>query len=225
MEIAVVNESATLGDSDVAFMVAACAQQAEELCLAWSLPFVPVAFYAKGTSLSPKTTHAMVLTDSLNEPGALGYHSDDGGVIYGRVQAQGIPATGITLSHECCELIVDPTCDQWCPMPDGRKVAKETSDPVEGDSYVESVTVLGETRGIALSNYILPSWLEADGKAPFDRMSRCLAPFAMTDGGYLIVRDEHGDVSNVFAGYGPPMTFGRKLTNARSRTLRRLRGQ
>lgn len=224
MQIAVTSESAKLQDPDLAFLVAACNAQAAEYCAANGIPDVPVAFYSRGTVLPPGTTHAMVLVDDLDVAGALGYHDDAAGVIYGRVLVQDLDATGITLSHECLELIGDPTCDKWEPWSNGRQQAREACDRVEGDSYIETVTLLGETRGVSVSNYLLPAAFAPDSAGPWDRMGRLTSWDGQTPGGYCIAMDAGGNVSNVFASRGAvPFSFARKLTNAQSRTLRRLR--
>ncbi len=224
MEIAVTSESAKLSDTEIAFMVAACSAQAEEFCLAWGLPIVPVAFYAKGTVLPDSVTHAMVLVDDIDSPGALGYHDDTAGVIYGRVLVQDVVSTGITLSHECLELIGDPTCDKYEQWSGDRLQAKEACDRVEADSYDQMVTLLGETRTMQVSNYLLLAAFQPGSAGPWDRMGRLATWDGQSPGGYCIAMDTGGNVTNVFAERGAmPATFARKLVNPTSRTLRRLR--
>lgn len=224
MEIGITTESARVQDADLAFIVKACSQQAEEFCAAWGLPVVPVAFYKRGTVLSLQTTHALVIVDDLDAPGALGYHTDEAGVIYAKVLAQDTEATGLTVSHEVLEMIGDPKCNDWRPYSAGRLQAKEACDRCEADSYSEPTTVLGETRGIPVSNYLLPAAFAENSVGPWDRMGRLPSWDAMSPGGYVILRDQSGNVTNVFAERGKvPSSFGRKLTNPQSRTLRRLR--
>ena len=226
MEIAVINESTRISDADVAFATRACAQQAEEFCAAWGIPQTAVAFYARGTAIPVTTTHAMVLVDDIGDPGILGFHDVDEGVIYGRVLVQGdYQATSVTLSHEVLELLGDPRCNEWAPWTGTRMQAREAADRVEGDTYVETATILGETRGVNVSNYLLPSAFVPGSAGPWDRMGRLTSWDGMTHGGYVIVRDEAGNVSNVFASRAVPDGFYRKLVNPRSRTLRRLRGE
>lgn len=198
-QIAVVNSSKRLSDADVAFMVAACDAQVSECAAAWNIDPTPVVFYARATDLPKSNCRIMDIVDDLDEPGALGYHTDDLGVIYGRVLAQSVDATSVTLSHECLEELVDPTADKWVKMPDGRDVALEDADPVEGDSYEVEAAVLGETRKVKVSNYVLPRWFGATDSGNFDRLGKLSAPFTMTEGGYMVVRDATGDVENVFA--------------------------
>lgn len=215
-------------------MVAACDAQVMECAAAWNIDPTPVVFYAHAANLPRSNCRIMDIVDDLDEPGALGYHTDDAGVIYGRVLAQDPDATSVTLSHECLEELCDPTADKWVKMPDGRDVALEVGDPVEGDSYEFQATVARETRPIRLSNYALPAWFGAAPNGPFDRLQLLTAPFTMTAGGYMVVRDATGDVENVFAktrrvgrvhgGEGAAATLAQKLGKTGSRLIWRIVG-
>src|SRR5262249_40004888 len=151
MQIAVINNSKALADTDVAFMVEACAAQLIECASAWGIPPLAAAFYRDAATLLAADVYVCEVVDDLDQPGALGYHSDDVRPFI-RVLAQGA-ATSVTLSHEFLETLVDPTCDQWRARGDGTQVALEVCDPVEGDSYPQKATVLGETRVVQVSNY------------------------------------------------------------------------
>lgn len=228
MEFAVVNSSKTLGDVDVEFAVAACQAQAVEFCAAYGLDPPAAALYNDVSKLPADDVYICVITDDLNEPGALGYHSDDGHPFI-RVLAQG-PQTSITLSHEFLELLGDPTCDRWAKRPDGSEVAVEVADPCEGDSYPVVAEVAGEGRTVEVSNYVLGSWFDPNGQAPFDRLGRLTAPFTMTPGGYMVVLGSDGNESEVFArvehgGQAGVWNAGLKLAKANGRLLRRLRGR
>jgi hypothetical protein len=124
----------------------------------------------------------------------------------------------------------DPPCDVWWKMPDGREVAAEVGDPVEGDSYPVTVTIAGHTRTIQMSNFILPAWKDPASKGPYDYLGLLKAPFAMTPGGYMIIRDpKTGETQDVFAAEadGAHRHLGRKLlamkrADSHSRAARRL---
>lgn len=226
-QIALLNRSRYLSNADVAFFAAACNDQVIECAAAWSLRASPVAFYSDAAGLPASDVRIMSIVDVLDEPGALGYHDDRAGVIYGMVLAQD-EQTSVTLSHECLEELVDPTCEAWRPMPSGRQVALEVADPVEADSYLVTTTVLGETRGVSLSNYVLPAWFQVGASGPYDRLGKLSAPLTMTSGGYQVVMDERGNITNVFASHGTLGTatrLARKLATPGSRLLRRLCGK
>lgn len=221
MQIGIINRSRTVSDADIAFWVKACNEQAIECARSWGVEPTPVAFYSKAEGLPAGEVRIMTIVDDLDESGVLGYHDDEFGVIYGMVLAQG-DRTSVTLSHECLEMLCDPKCNLWVTLPDGsRMVAKESADPVEADSYVELVTIFGETRGVGLSNYVLPSYFDPRGALPFDKMGKLGGGMpAMSPGGYLIVRDDLGNISNVWSSHAP-VRMGAKLSNPLSRTLRR----
>jgi hypothetical protein len=219
MEIAVINSSKSLSDTDVTFMVEACKAQLVECAAAWGIPPLAAAFYAEVATLPASDVYVCEVVDDLEQPGVLGWHSDDVRPFI-KVLAQG-EATSVTLSHEFLETLCDPTCDQWRARGDGTQVALEVCDPVEGDSYNEPAIVLGESRLVAVSNYCLRSFFNPNGIGPFDRMGRLNGPFSMTPGGYEVVLDANGRESSIFADRVPERILYR-LKNPSSRFLRRL---
>jgi hypothetical protein len=220
VRIAVMSESARVSDADLQFMAEACHRQAIECADAWSLPRIVVSFYRRGTDLPPATTNLMSIVDTIDVDSALGYHTDYGGIIYGLVLAQDTVGTGVTLSHEILEMLVDPDAEEW-----RGDVALEVCDPVEADVYQSPpVTILGETRQVLLSNYVYPAWFDVAASGPYDRMGKLTAPLAMTSGGYVIKRNPDGTSRTVFARTGDvPASWYRKLINPKSRTMGRLR--
>lgn len=229
MQFAVVNSSKSLKDADVEYMVVACQAQAVEFCAAYGLDAPAAALYRDVSKLPADDVYICEITDTMDEPGALGYHSELSNRPYIRVMAQG-PATSITLSHEFLELLGDPDCDRWAKRGDGTEVAVEVCDPVEGDSYPVLAEVAGEGRTVEVSNYVLGAWFDPAGNSPFDRMGNLSAPFTMTTGGYMVVLGRDGNESEVFArvehgGSAGERNAGRKLARPRGRLLRRLRGQ
>jgi hypothetical protein len=229
MQFAVVNRSKSLDSRDVEFMVVACQAQAVEFCTAIGLDPPAAALYSDVSKLPLDDVWICEITDSLDEPGALGYHSEFGNRPFIRVLAQG-PQTSITLSHEFLELLGDPTCDRWAKRGDGTEVAVEVCDPVEGDSYPQLAEVAGEGRTVEVSNYVLGSWFDPAGVEPYDRMGNLSAPFGMTTGGYMVVLDRGGNETEVFArvehgGSAGERNAGRKLAKRGGRLLRRLKGK
>jgi hypothetical protein len=197
--------------------------QAYEFAKTWGVDYTPVVFFSndvlmklEGDELTKFVTDARLLTiqKALDVPGALGYHDDIAGVILSRVMAQG-PDTWITLSHEVLEEIGDPTCDVFAPLGDGREQALEACDRVEGDNYVVD--------GVPLSNYLLPSAFQPDSEGPWDRLKVLTKWDGMSGGGYMIVRDRDGNVTDVFAETNHAQAkVATKLARAGSRTARRV---
>ena len=229
MQIAVVNRSA-LSDADVSFMAEACDAQVIECAAAWGVDPTPVAFYATADGLPAVECRIMLIVDQIDVPGAAGYHDDDLGVIFGRVLNQGPVDTCVTLSHECLEMLIDPTCTEWRSFGGGRQVALEVCDPVQADTYAVQAEVAGDSRQMLLSNYVTPRWFDPAGVGLFDRLGRLQAPLSMSSGGYLILREKDGEWINVFgrtrAGdMGGRLNLASKIARPGSRTLRRLRDQ
>lgn len=228
MQFAVLNSSKTLDDRDVEFMVAACQAQAVEFCAAWSLDPPAAALYSDVSQLPVDDVYIVEITDTLDEPGALGYHADVGDRPYIRVLAQG-PATSITLSHEFLELLGDPTCDRWATRGDGTEVAVEVCDPVQGDSYPVVAEVAGEGRTVEVSDYVLPPYFNRSQTGPTSRTGLPLAPFGLRAGGYQVVLGRDGNETEVFArivaaGMGIHVAALRSL-RPWSRLARRLKGK
>lgn len=228
-QIAVVNLSTSVDPRDLAYFCKAWDMQAAAFALDWSVPYTPVVLYDHPDGLPTDTGECRLFTiqDDIGAPGAEGFHDDVLGDIYARILPDGNCEAG---SHEVVEEEGDADCNGWTLMPDGREVAKESADPVEGDHYIISVSIGGTSRDVPVTNYVTPDWFDAKAKGPFDRMGKLTAPFTMDDGGYMIVRAADGSVSNIFAARpyivpGPKMNAQHvfaKLQKPESRLARRL---
>lgn len=186
MEVAAVNGSASLKDEDLAFYVKGCNEQLEECARAWGVPFTPVALYRTADRLPAFDIRVATFVDELPEaPGAAAYHTitDDGSVLSKMDAAFGCQA----FSHENVEELINPGCDKTARRPDGALVDLEIADPVQGDARMRPVAIMGETRDVEESNYVLPSWFDPAGAAPFDAFGLCTRPFEVRPGGYCVV--------------------------------------
>lgn len=225
MQAGLIRRSNALTDTDVAFMVKAINRQGEEFARAWAawgVTFDPLAFYTRKDGLPADRVRIISIVDDVAMAGVIGFHDEWAGTVSAQVQASA--RTSVTTSHEYLEMKADPFLNLWRTLPDGRRsTAVEVCDAVEDDTYFEEAEIMGERRPIELSNYLLPSWFDPLGKYPYDRLHRLSEPFQMSPGGYIIVRDDGGHVSNVFAS-GMPPTMLQKLANPVSRTLGRMRG-
>lgn len=155
--------------------------------------------------LAAKSGFHVVVQDTLDVQGALGYHDiDDQGRPVAFIGAQVCAQAGVALSsvvdHEVKELVADPAANLWAT--DGRGVnwARELCDAVEGDSYDDTTT------GIALSNWLYPSYFNPFASGSFDHLGSIRAPFTIAPNGYAI-RLKGGTVSQVF---GDAVTEERK---------------
>lgn len=196
MQTGVIN-AAGLDDADVVQWTDACDRQLYAACQAWSLPYSPVVFYANSDDLPVADGRVQLLTivPDLNIPGAGGIHQNYFGLIFSRIEPWG-DKTPIVMAHEILEAKVNPYLTGWVTMPDGRRMAKEICDPVEDLSYGETTQ---SGRVVPVSNYVLPSYFDAHGQYPYDKMGKLTAPFSLTPGGYYVVEDAAGTRTAVFA--------------------------
>ena len=205
------------------FLTEAVAYQVIECAKAWGIDPVACSFYSSAIGLPADDLWICEYVDKLDVDGAIAFHSvDAAGRPYLRCLPPSDPLDATDLSHEVLETLCDPTADRWVKMSDGTELAVEIADPVQGDSYSVPVTVLAETRQIKLSNYVLGSFFDPQGKAPFDRLGKLTAPFQMDAGGYEAQLDATGGEHDVFArlaGTAP----AHKLRDPGGRLMRRLR--
>lgn len=133
------------------------------------------------------------LVDDLPEvPGALGFHDVDAqGNSYSEIAVNPSLQNGSDwltgqysvvsiVGHEALETIGDPLCNHWVDLDQDAETAREMCDAVEADGR--------HYHGMDLTNFLMPSWFNPFGKAPFDDLGLLEAPFSMTPGGYMIVR-------------------------------------
>ena len=173
--------------------------QAKEFADAHGIDYTPVVLHAWDVlqTLTDAECTAFVadsrmltIEPNVGVAGALGFHDDQSGVIFARVEYQG-EDTSITLSHEVLEEMLDPTCDKYAPLGNGTSQAVEACDRVEGDEY--------NAGDVKLSNYLLPSAFVPGSAGPWDKLGKLTAWNGMTSGGYTIVEDASGNTRNVFA--------------------------
>lgn len=203
LHIAVCNLSTVVSHLDAMRMSSACAFQLKNhVRPAWDGPEVAVSFVTDASHIMPGAEPVYIL-DNADQQGALGYHAvDASGRPYGKVFAKTVLDNGgvtmhgplsvaVTLSHELCELYGDPSADAWAlNRADGKSYALELCDAVENDSY--------EIFDCSVSNFLLPAFFNLPGKG-LDYLNLCKTPFETRSGGYQIVKDKSGNISQVFA--------------------------
>lgn len=235
--IYVVNHSKLLTDAQVQAMTHACDYQVStHLAPAWGM-LAPAVRYASAATKLTAMSRVISMADTMDEANALGYHTIDGsGVVSGVIGVKvcldngATPLTGAfsvasVLSHEVCELAVDPFCASWCDTGRGYMVCAEVCDPVQSDYY--TVPAAGgstaSTGPISVSNFVTPSWFNGEAtKVSFDFLGNVAKPFTMTKGGYY-VRSRSGKVDQVFGQELPDWVRNRKRSPY-SRSGQRLRG-
>ena len=135
-----------------------------------------------------KGAWGMVFLDDADQPGALSYHdlTPDGwplAKIFVRTTLQNGDLVSVAASHELVEMLVDPAVNLMTMGPNSKVMyAYESADPVEDLSF--------KVNGIALSNFVYPSYFEAfrkPGSTRFDHLGKVRKPFEILAGGYQII--------------------------------------
>lgn len=201
--IGVLNRSKKVTDEQARLMTEACYRQLRRHAApAWNKTPYPVFFYPD-EDLVPDDADQIVILDTPDLAGALGYHSETPkGRVYGKVfvgpilKSGGTILTGassvaVTLSHEVLEQFIDPDCNLWADDGSGKMFAVEICDPVEADTYVMKVNGVE----ISVSNFVFPEWFDRENArdSRFDQMGVLKKPFTMSDGGYYVTRASRGE--------------------------------
>jgi hypothetical protein len=215
--LAFINHSTQITDEHVAAMAEACTfQLVQHVCTPWGKPstfcFARRIDDVYGLDWVPR----LVFFDAADQANTLGYHSvGPDGVPYGKVfvdevfrygggilRDNGNGSVSVTASHEGVETVGDELVDQWVKGPavlEGDEYAVELADQVQACSYEVPTRRAGL---ISVSNFIYPAALGLNSpthtKHPFDYLGKLSAPFSAAPGGYQIVRNAAGHVSNVF---------------------------
>lgn len=194
MKVGVVNASTLVDNATVrAATEAVKVQVRRDLAPAWGLEAPTVRFFRHLAEAPPDWCVVAVLDDA-DQAGAAGYHSQaPDGRPYGRVFARvtldagngwlrGPMSLSCILSHEVCEVIVDPACGLWAESPTGHLYALEVCDPVQASTYA-----IG---GVDVSDFALPAFFDAapESGARLSHLGTISAPFELAPGGYAVVR-------------------------------------
>jgi hypothetical protein len=226
-QIAVVSTAKSVDPAQLALWADAWDRQAAEFCKAWGIEYRPVVVYATPDNLPTDTGEfwLLIIEDDIDAPGAEGFHDDQLGVVFARC----LPENNCeAVPHEILEMLLDSTCDQYVDFGDGtgRQLAKEACDPVEEDHYPQQAQIGDQPpQEVPTTNYILPSYFDPKGVAPFDKMGKLTAPFSMVpgEGGYQIIRSADGNTTDVFAATEKGrMAAEKKRKRPDSRVARRL---
>lgn len=161
-------------------------------------------FYAPGGASAkiPVGTSILHLLDTSDQPGALGYHDEDGNEVpYARVFVKTIGVAGVpeVASHELCELAADPNVNLCALTGDQKRLyAVEVGDPVQGNPY-DVGAPQGRTTGIKVADFTLPSYYDPRTQpgAKTSFRGSVSGPFSIAPQGYY----SYLDLTNVAAGW------------------------
>lgn len=210
--IAYCRDTDLLTDELVASYVAAQQTQiTRDFFPIWSIDATCIAV-KKGGPVPPGAWQ-LRLQDTSPEPGALGFHDDQGNPIAYSFVADDLKyglSWTVTASHETLEMLVDPTINRtrerflsgttWEYM-------VEVCDAPEDDSYGYWIPGTGNQSHL-MSAFVTPSWFSENGKAPFAFPTRTpiVEPWGLLRGGYIGRREiapTPGDWTQLTAQLGP----------------------
>ena len=157
IDIILVLNSARISAADLPPVVAALNRQIEgDFAPLWGIG--GTVYIADGPAGAAK----FYLQDGLDDPGALGYHIDENGLISAKIDIQGCQLSGsdwrTCLGHEAVEALADPLCNRLDPV--FNRFLVETADPVEENEYVID--------GIPVTNFVTPSYFGFDQLTRYD---------------------------------------------------------
>jgi len=191
VHVALVDETGEIGMQALSVVAGALNEQvARDFAPVWHVR-ATVGAYPK----APPNTWAIVIRRSLDEPGALGYHTDKQNQPISYVMLTG--EWSVTCSHELLEMLADPWGNrmhggrlpgglEWAHKKFGLRAVNshvsyllEVCDPPEAVSY--------DIGGVAVSDFIMPGWYHAlpDTHTAFSFAGGCRQPREIADGGYV----------------------------------------
>lgn len=189
------------------------------------LPNVDVKWSPTVGDMLPDAEYAVVhVVPSLNDPGAIAYHTvDEKGrpvclISWAMVLAEGGSLDGpdglvSAISHEILESRVDPTCQRNVRMPDGLVTPLEVCDWVQGMDYCEP-----GSPGIYVANAVGPRFFQIGAFGRLDLRSdvadgAVTQAFQETPEGYHEVEHPDGTVTQ---------TFGKRFSPIKADRVRRV---
>lgn len=191
-EIIIVNASNVLTNKEVeAYVPIMQAFDDEALRPAWNLERAIYSFipWKRGARMPTPTTNfwPIFLNNRSDQAGALGWHDDRGGLIFGRCFVGDCKRFGLDwrtdVTHEAWEMRVDPKIDRVVRIQNDslgreREAAVEVCDAVEDDLYAIKY------KKSSVSNFVLPAYFTTE-QGPYDFGHNLTLPCpAVMSGGY-----------------------------------------
>jgi len=194
IQIAVINASTVLTDSQVQTAVPALQKQvSEHFFPAWGVD-ANLTFVPQGSN-PPAGTWWLTVLDDSDQAGALGYHDlTNEGLPMGKIFAGTDLKYGsewtVTASHELLEMLGDPNINLTVFIQkndtSGRLYAYEVCDACEADNLAYKID------NVLVSDFVYPSWFE-DFRAPnstqFDYGKHLTKPLQLAPDGYIGIFD------------------------------------
>jgi hypothetical protein len=185
MLIELLNRAPSLPDSEVPPILNALSAQVgrtSQFATVWGIS-TPALVFTPSTQTPKASSWWIILLDSLDVAGALGYHdTTPSGLPLAKVDVHASGAHwSITASHELLEMLVDPEINSCVQISPSQFLATEVCDAPEGDAYAY------DFHGVKLSDYVYPEYFF--GAAPsgtiFDHSHAIAKPYQILQDGYL----------------------------------------
>lgn len=207
VHVALVDDTNSIAAADMAAMSAALNEQIQaDFVPIWHVR-ATVGVFPNDASI-PHGQWAIHIQKQLDQPGALGYHTNETNQPVSFVEQT--DTTSVTVSHELLEMLADPWGSRMHPalLPEGTEgqfqqfglsyerqrvwYLLEVADPCEQTSY--------EVGGVAVSDFLLPAWYRSSpmGQDMYSRVNGCTAPRQVADGGYVSFANQSGEWFQVF---------------------------
>lgn len=177
---------------------------------AWNVRATVGAWLARTV---PPNTWQVEVDDTLDEPGALGYHSDHHGQPYSKVVFTGSD-TSITIDHEVKEMLADPMGSYMHQgrLPRGVEYKYKDFGLRHNTSYVHYLVEVCdppeafpyEVGGVLMSDFITRHWYDSKERPGvlYSHTGACKYPRQVLPGGYVsfcvgdfwyqVFADKHG---------------------------------
>ncbi len=192
VHVALVDKSGQISSTELAEVAGALNEQIQaDVAPAWKVA-ATVGAYPK----TPVGTWGIELHETIDQPGAAGYHADEHGQPYARVALSDGEWT-VSASHELIEMIVDPfgsrlhtarRLEAWSgPVLAARvRYLMEPGDPCERITY--------EVGGVTVTDFVLPHFYRSSGAVSdvgYSHTGAVKAPLEILEGGYISFFDPH----------------------------------
>ena len=181
--IAVINSSTVMTDAEIAPIVQAMQVAiSRDFAPIWGQDAALVQIPQGGTP--PTGAWWCVILDDAPSGGYLGYHDltpEDLPImkIFAGTDKKYGNEVSVTLAHEIWEALGDPTINKCIQTPDGNFMAYENADACEDDSLAYLVN------NVKISDFVFPSWFDANAKGQVDFCNHLTKPFQLSPGGYI----------------------------------------
>lgn len=172
-------------------------------------PAAHVMLLPKGVK-PPVGSWSLILLDTSNEEGALGYHEDEQGteIPYSDVFVKTSREDGTSpvevASHEMCEMLVDPDVQKVRVVQDGETTyIVEVCDAVQGCGYDVGAPE-GRSCGVIVADFCLPAWfgMRESGEQMSFRSSIAKA-FELAPQGYISIAKNGSEWTQIFGEQHP----------------------